>query len=195
MGARTRPAQPLEAQSGDQAKYRAASKVRVQFPSDGTTSTASPSGCSPPIARPEAAKHAVRRRPNRSSRKRTSGTMRASQRRLVPGTGANHVPANGTRRAAPLPGAASASAPRYPLGPFEDLDDVPVGVVVGEDRPPVVGGGARGAQVSRRGGDRVGRVVDVAVAVAVGGSRARGNRTRACRAPTRFCRRRAALAG
>ena len=46
--------------------------------------------------------------------------------------------------------------------------DVPVGVVVGEDRAADVGVGAGGAQVARGGEDRVDRVVRVLDAVAVG---------------------------
>jgi hypothetical protein len=126
MGARTRPAQPLEAQSGDQAKYRAASKVRVQFPSDGTTSTASPSGCFPAdrVARGGEALGEAKTEPLEQEANVRHDARVAAQAR--PRHGADHVPANGTRRAAPLPGVAAASAPRYPLGPFEDLDDVPV---------------------------------------------------------------------
>ena len=53
-------------------------------------------------------------------------------------------------------------------GAHEDRVDVPVGVVVGEDRAADVGVGARGAQVARGREDRVDRVVGVLEAVAVG---------------------------
>jgi hypothetical protein len=46
--------------------------------------------------------------------------------------------------------------------------DVPVGVVVGEDRLAQIGLGAGGAQVARGGEDRVDRVVGILLAVLVG---------------------------
>ena len=53
-------------------------------------------------------------------------------------------------------------------GAHEDGVDVPVGVVVREDRAPDVGLGARGTQVARGREDGVDRVVGVLEAVAVG---------------------------
>src|SRR5262249_30773694 len=49
----------------------------------------------------------------------------------------------------------------------EDFGDVPVGVVVREDRSVVVARGAGGAEVAGGGGDGVGRVVDVLAPVVV----------------------------
>ena len=65
------------------------------------------------------------------------------------------------RGAGPVRGAAVG------VGLGEDLGDVPVGVVVGEDRAVVVGGGAGGAEVAGGGGDRVGGVVGGLAAVVV----------------------------
>ena len=54
------------------------------------------------------------------------------------------------------------------LGVEEDLVDVPVGVVVGEDRGAQVLGAAGGLEVAGGGADRVDRVVGILAAVAVG---------------------------
>ena len=61
-----------------------------------------------------------------------------------------------------------ADVPGVAGGVGEHLGDVPVGVVVGEDRAVGVGRHAGGVQVARRGEDRVFGVVRVGLAVAVG---------------------------
>ncbi len=74
------------------------------------------------------------------------------------------LPLRHQRQLAERPAADAAVAGR----PLEHVCDVPVGVVVGEDRALGVRGHAAGAQVARRGEDRVLRVGGVADAVAVG---------------------------
>jgi hypothetical protein len=64
-------------------------------------------------------------------------------------------------------GSAAARRAAVDGGLGQDVGDVPVGVVVGEDRGAVVAGRAGGSQVAGGGGDRVAWVVGVLPAVAV----------------------------